>query len=233
MAMDIEQIKTLLAKPIAKLTAGGFRPTYQETESWLGKVSLFAPGEAIPLDDAGKPMLPLAQLCIPALPVISPRLADTRLLTVFISATLPEPFEAMGANWLVREYGHGDLLIRQDFLPQGPSLKAFPLQAERIDEDYPLWDSGDIPLELESEILRQEKAGKIAGYYDLTCHTYTHKIGGYPSYCQSGVDLGEGFEFVFQIASDSKIHLNIIDNGCLMFWKHKTTGQWALYYDFY
>jgi hypothetical protein len=25
----------------------------------------------------------------------------------------------------------------------------------------------------------------------------------------------------------------VVDNGSLMFWKHRVTGEWALYYDFY
>ena len=43
----------------------------------------------------------------------------------------------------------------------------------------------------------------------------------------------QGFEFVFQLSSDSKVGLNVVDNGSLMFWKHKDTGDWRLYYDFY
>lgn len=64
-------------------------------------------------------------------------------------------------------------------------------------------------------------------------HTYEHKIGGYPSFCQPGVDPGDDFEFVFQISSDPKINLNVVDGGSLMFWKNNTTGTWAIYYDFY
>ncbi len=81
-------------------------------------------------------------------------------------------------------------------------------------------------------------AGRFRPFFACTIiatatHTYEHKIGGYPSFCQSGVDPGEGFEFVFQISSDSKINLNVVDSGSLMFWKHNETGEWALYYDFY
>lgn len=36
-----------------------------------------------------------------------------------------------------------------------------------------------------------------------------------------------------QISSDAKINLNVVDSGSLMFWKHRDSGEWALYYDFY
>ncbi|MCE6984398.1 hypothetical protein EI534_45020, partial [Pseudomonas frederiksbergensis] len=83
-----------------------------------------------------------------------------------------------------------------------------PLRAEKLDEDYPLWDGAGVPDDLVEEILRLERAGDIESYYEVTTHAYEHKIGGYPSFCQSGVDPGEGFEFVFQISSDAKINLN-------------------------
>ena len=56
--MDISGIKRRLARPATRLTAGGFRPT--EQESWIGKVFLYRPDEAVPLDAAREEMLPLA-----------------------------------------------------------------------------------------------------------------------------------------------------------------------------
>ena len=105
--------------------------------------------------------------------------------------------------------------------------------AEAVAEDFPLWDGGGIPDEVEQAILDLERSGRIECYYDLINHCYEHKLGGYPSYCQSGIDVGDGFEFVMQIASDAKIGLNVVDGGKLMFWKHRDTGEWALYFDFY
>ena len=231
--MDISEIKRQLAKPATKLIAGGFRPSGQDDESWIGKVFLFRADEAIPLDEAGEQMLPLAQFYLPALPFCSPLLKDARVLTLFMSKRFPEQFEEMGRNWLIREYGFQECLERKLESVSGPSLKPFPLKAELIEADFPLWDGGGVPPEVEEEILRLERAGEIESYYDIISHTYEHKIGGYPSFCQSGVDPGEGFEFVFQISSDSKVGLDVVDNGSLMFWKHKGTGEWALYYDFY
>ncbi|MCL2310505.1 MAG: DUF1963 domain-containing protein [Proteobacteria bacterium] len=231
--MDIATIKRLLAKPATKLIAGGFRPTGADDESWIGKVFLYRPDESIPMDKKGEEMLPLAQFYLPNLPYCVPLLMNTRVLTVFISKTYHEPFESMGKNWVIREYGDGDLLVRKDLPVTRTFLKPFPLRAELVDEDYPLWDGGGVPADLEGEILRLEKAGEIESYYDIVSHTYEHKIGGYPSFCQSGVHPGDGFEFVFQISSDPKVNLNVVDNGSLMFWKNKSSAEWAIYYDFY
>jgi len=231
--MEIQEIKQRLARPAVKLIAGGFRPADTGEESWLGNVFLFRPDEEVPTNQAGQPLLPYAQFYLPNLPFNSPLLTGVRVLTVFVSAPLPEHFEPMGSNWVIREYGPDDILVRKALPVEGSFLKPFPLRAEVVQEDFPLWDGGGIPEDLEHEISKMEREGVIESYYDLITHTYEHKIGGYPSFCQSGVDPGEGFEFVFQISSDAKINLNVVDNGSLMFWKHIETGEWALYYDFY
>ena len=231
--MEIQEIKQRLARPAVKLIAGGFRPADTGEESWLGNVFLFRPDEEVPTNQAGQPLLPYAQFYLPNLPFNSPLLTGVRVLTVFVSAPLPEHFEPMGSNWVIREYGPDDILVRKALPVEGSFLKPFQLRAEVVQEDFPLWDGGGIPEDLEHEISKMEREGVIESYYDLITHTYEHKIGGYPSFCQSGVDPGEGFEFVFQISSDAKINLNVVDNGSLMFWKHIETGEWALYYDFY
>lgn len=231
--MEIQEIKQRLARPALKLIAGGFRPTGTDEESWLGNVFLFRPDEVIPTNEAGEQLLPYAQFYLPALPLRSPALEGVRVLTVFVSNPFPEHFEPMGNNWLIREYGPDEVLVRKVLPVTGAFLKPFPLKAEGVPEDFPLWDGGGVPSDLEDEILKLERAGEIQSYYDLATHTYEHKIGGYPSFCQSGVDPGEGFEFVFQISSDAKINLNVVDSGSLMFWKNTVTSEWVLYYDFY
>lgn len=160
-------------------------------------------------------------------------LAGIELMTVFVSSDLPEQFDEMGENWLIREYASIDHLTRKDVTSSESFLKPFPLGHELVEKDFPLWDGGGVPYELEKEILILEKSGAIGSYYDIIEHCYDHKIGGYPSFCQSGIDFGDGFEFVFQISSDSKLNLNVVDNGSLMFAKNGSTGEWVLYYDFY
>lgn len=231
--MDTSEIKQRLVRRAVKFSAGGFRPSGTDEESWLGNIFLFRPDEGVPTNQAGQQLLPYAQFYLPALPFTSPRLKGVRVLTVFISNPFPEHFEPMGNNWVIREYGPQDVLVRKALPVDDSFLKAFPLKAQAVPEDFPLWDGGGVPADVEQAILKLERAGEIQSYYDLITHTYEHKIGGYPSFCQAGVDPGEGFEFVFQISSDAKIGLNVIDSGSLMFWKHIETGEWALYYDFY
>lgn len=230
--MDIQDIKRQLARPATKLEAGGFRPTHSDEESWLGKVSLYGPDEGIPVNEAGQPLIPYAQFYLPALPYVSPLLDGIRVLTVFINEPFPDVGEPMGSQWLIREYGPEAELVHKELAVE-TFLKPFPLKATLVEADYPLWDGGGVPMDLEDEILELERAGQIESYYDLITHTYEHKIGGYPSFCQSGIDPGDDYEFVFQLSTDDKIQLNVIDNGSLMFWKHKATGEWFLYYDFY
>ncbi|WP_223435290.1 MULTISPECIES: DUF1963 domain-containing protein [unclassified Pseudomonas] len=231
--MNIQEIKRRLARPATKFIAGGFRPTHTDDESWLGNVFLFRPDECVPRNDAGAELHPFAQFHLTSLPFNSPALDGVRVLTLFVSSPLPEALDPMGNNWLIREYGFDDVLVRKELPVAGSYLKPFPLLAERVAEDFPLWDGGGAPADLEEEICSLQRTGEIESYSDLVTHTYEHKIGGYPSFCQSGVDLGDDFEFVFQISSDTKINLNVVDCGSLMFWKSKSTGEWVLYYDFY
>ena len=86
---------------------------------------------------------------------------------------------------------------------------------------------------METKILALERARIIEGYYDITHNHYGHKIGGYPSFCQPGIDFGEGFEFMMQIASDPKADLNIVDSGTIFLAHNQMTGQWRLGCDFY
>ena len=221
-----------LARPATALTAGGFRPTGESTESWVGRVFLHGPDERPPVDGAGEPMLPLAQLHLPSFPHVPEALQGVCLLTVFISSRLPAPFEVMGSNWTVREYTSLDGLTRAD--PEhAPVLRPFPLGIRSVSADYPMWDSDDVPLPLAQELLALEETGEIPSYCDLTEHHSGHKVGGYPSFCQSGVAFGEGFDFAFQVSSDPKVGLNVVDGGSLMFARNRSTKGWALYYDFY
>ncbi|TDS13000.1 DUF1963 domain-containing protein [Sphingobacterium paludis] len=112
-------------------------------------------------------------------------------------------------------------------------LKPFPLRPQPTRDDYPVWDGGGLTREMEVEILELERSGIIESYYDITENQYGHKLGGYPSFCQPGVYFGDNFEFVFQIASDDKARLNIVDSGTMYFAKNAITGEWIFYCDFY
>ncbi|CDF79611.1 conserved hypothetical protein (DUF1963) [Formosa agariphila KMM 3901] len=235
--MTVEDIKNKIAKPVTTFRAGGFRPTHTIEESWLGKVYAFHEDEELPTDKHGDLMLPLAQFYLPNLPYVHPNIKKTKLITVFISQALPEQLEPMGDRWMIREYEDLDGITIKNIDHPDSFLKPFPLQVDFQEQDFPLWDGGGLSIDMESEILKLEDEGIIDDYFDISEHVYDHKIGGYPSFCQSGIGdaegFGEGFQFVFQISSDEKVNLNVVDSGSLMFAKNSETKQWSLYYDFY
>ncbi|WP_179335441.1 DUF1963 domain-containing protein [Winogradskyella costae] len=239
--MTVEDLKNKISKPVTKFNTGGFRPKNTIEESWIGKVFAYHEDEDIPLDKNGDQMFPLAQFYLPNLPYVHPSLKDTKLITVFVSAEWPECFEDMGDHWVIREYNNLENIQIKNIENSDSFINAFPLHAELDENDFPLWDGGGLSLEDEAEILKLEDEGVIDDYFDITdeitAHIYDHKIGGYPSFCQSGIGdadgFGKGFQFVFQISSDEKANFNVVDNGSLMFAKNNDTKQWSLYYDFY
>ena len=235
--MTVEDLKNKISKPVTKFSTGGFRPKNTIEESWIGKVFAYNEDEDIPLDKNGDQMFPLAQFYLPNLPYVHPSLKHTKLITVFVSAEWPECFEEMGELWLIREYESLVSIKIKNLETPNAVIKPFPLQAELDNYDFPLWDGGGLSLEDTDEILKLEDEGIIDDYFDITDHIYDHKIGGYPSFCQSGIGdaegFGEGFQFVFQIVSDYKANFNVVDGGSLMFAKNSETKQWSLYYDFY
>jgi uncharacterized protein YwqG len=230
--MDLPTLLTEVSRPCTVFDVGGFRPTNEVQESWLGKVSLYKPDEEVPVDKHGNPMMQLAQFHVPSLPFIPKLLDDIAVLTVFISTQIEGDSELMDGCWEIREYRDINDLVTKDIHHDFPSIKGFPLRPNLIESDHPIWDGGGLSSEQEDAFLELENDGEIEDYYDVTTHTYSHKVGGYPSFCQSGVDLAP-YEFIFQISSDEKLQLNIIDGGNLTFWRHPQNGTWKLYYDFY
>ncbi|SHL06920.1 DUF1963 domain-containing protein [Flavobacterium chilense] len=231
---DIQNIKIKLAKKATEFITGGFKPENSITESWIGRVYLYHQDEEIPLDNNGNQMLPLFQLCFDQLPFVPEILQETKIITVFIAEDFPMDLTPNGNNWVLREYKNTDQIVIKDLENNTSFIKPFPLSPQLIEEDFPVWeDASGVSDEITDKILELEDSGTIGSYYDFFENSYGHKIGGYASYCQSGIDYGEDFEFVFQISSDEKAHLNIIDNGNFYFAKNKKTGEWLYYCDFY
>lgn len=236
----IQKIKDILERPATEFITGGFRPQNTLEESWIGRVFAYAGHEEIPLDQKGNPMMPLLQLYLPNQPFVPELIKDKKLITVFMSYDFPENLEKMGSNWVIREYDNLEDIVIKDLKSPISYLKPFPMRSQLFPKDAPLWDGGgieDIDYRLISEIVRLEREGLFNSYFDIINHSYRTKLGGYPSFCQPGIGFkdgfGEGSEFVFQISSDEKAYLNVVDSGSFMFAKNKDTGEWSLYYDFY
>jgi uncharacterized protein YwqG len=231
--MTVEEIKNKLSKKAVEFSTGGFKPTNTDTESWIGRVYLYKQDETIPPDNNGDLMFPLFQLCLSNLPFTPNALSKTKVITVFISEDYPKDLSANGDNWLLREYFFETELLIKDLTNQASHIKPFPLKPKLIKNDYPVWDGGGIPGDIEDEILKLENGGIIESYYDIVENHYLHKVGGYPSFCQPGIDFGDGFEFVLQISSDEKADLNIVDSGTIFLAKSVKTSEWKFYCDFY
>ena len=230
--MDILEIKNRLVRRATAFAPGSFKPTFSDKESWLGRVIFYKEDEEIPEDAAGRLMLPLLQLSLEGLPYIPDGLQNTRMLTLFISEDLPDGIATPDADWVLREYSTSDPLIDKDLENPDSYIRSFPLKTTFLPEDYPVWDSGNISTDLEAEIIRLEESGEIDDYYNVVEKHYGHKLGGYPTFYQPGVNFDEDFEFKLQIASDEKVRLNIIENGTIFLAKHKHNCQWQLYVDF-
>ncbi|MBS1605251.1 MAG: hypothetical protein JST42_21485, partial [Bacteroidetes bacterium] len=117
--MNIAEIKNRLAKRATELSAGGFKPTYSDKESWIGRVAFYKEDESIPLDADGTPMLPLLQLSLEGLPYIPDGLENTKMITLFISENLSTDGNPQGApsangdGWVLREYKKDDRLVNK------------------------------------------------------------------------------------------------------------------------
>ena len=231
--MTVEEIKNKLSKKAVEFSTGGFKPANTDKESWIGRVYLYKQNETIPLDNVGDLMFPLFQLCLTDLPFIPDALSKTKVITVFIAKNFPKDLAANGDNWLLREYSFETDLLIKDLTNQNSHFKSFPLKPELIENDYPVWDGGGIPGDIEDEIIELENSGVIESYYDIVENHHSHKVGGYPTFCQSGIDFGDNFDFVLQISSDEKAHLNIVDSGTIFLAKNSKTGEWKFYCDFY
>lgn len=231
--MTPEEIRKKVARKASKLTAGGFRPSGELTESWLGRVFLFKPDESQPVNSNNELIFPLAQLYLPKLPYVPPCLNSIEVITAFIGREFPGEFEPMGEKWIIREYPRLEDLVKKDIKVGDAFLKAFPISCELFEDDWPNWDGGGLDIESSDAILEMEDKGDIEDYYDLANHEYGHKVGGYPSFCQSGINPGEGFEFAFQVSSDAKIKLNVVDSGSFQFYRNPQSKEWKIYYDFY
>jgi uncharacterized protein YwqG len=230
---EIKNIKKQIVRKATEFITGGFKPSNSISESWIGKVYLYKGDEEIPRDNNGNLMFPLFQLCLDNIEDIPRILSETKVLTVFIADELPMDLTENGNNWLIREYTKSDELIIKELTNPKSFIKPFPLASKIIEEDYPVWDGGGLTSEMEDKILELENSGVIDNYYAITQNQYGHKIGGYPSFCQSGVDFGDDYEFVFQIASDEKANFNIVDSGTIFLAKNAKTGKWKFYCDFY
>ena len=231
----IKELQRKIAREITYFQTGGVRSRGAIDECWIGRVLACAADEELPTDKNGAPMLPLAQFYLPALPHVPQVLDGVKLLTVFISQDLIGKFdENMDGLWAIREYSDVSELVIKELSNPRSQIRPFLLQPKFAADDVAGWDGGGLETDVVHEILELKRS--VGLYYsDVTAGLEYYnctKLGGYPSFCQSGVSFGEGYQFVFQVSNDEKAGFNVIDGGSLMFAKNQQSGAWSLYYDF-
>ena len=227
--MNITQIKDVLFKRATIFKTGGFRPTEELGESWIGKVLWGKEGENIPSN-----FDPICTLFLDKLPYVPKELVSYQLITIYMDFDVFNYLsqDNLASFFKINCYRNLDVLQKKN--EQSTEIKPFPLTPLFIDNDTPSWeDSGSIDPEIEDEILRLEFENGIEYYDDIVEKIYsTHKVGGYPSFTQSGISFGEGYPFVFQISSDEKAQFNIVDSGSFYFFYNKEKHDWIVYCDF-
>ncbi|MGE7948967.1 DUF1963 domain-containing protein [Lysinibacillus sp. NPDC093688] len=227
--MKIDDIKAQLVRQATIFETGGIRPTHDLLESWIGYV-----GWSLPTEQCPQGFQPLATLFLKELPFVPAALKHMELLTLFINEEIFDHLieDDLSRFFVIRAYTSLEGLVQQTW--QHDRIRAFPLISKWIDNDYPTWDGGGIPSDVEDEILRLEHEEDVEYFDDIVEEIFAvHKIGGYPSFCQSGRDYGEEFPFVLQIASDEKAYFNIVDNGNFYFFFNCELDEWRVYCDFY
>lgn len=227
--MAIEQIRAQLATQATIFQTGGIRPTHDLLESWIGYV-----GWSLPEEQPPSGYQPLATFFLKGLPYVPMALQPFQLVTVFVDERLLDHLmeDDLCSYFDIRTYTTLEGLVKREW--QHEQIRAFPLIPQHITNDYPTWDGGGIPAQLEEEILTLEHEEQLDYFEDIVEDIYPlHKIGGYPSFCQSGVDFGDDAPFVLQIASDAKARLNIVDHGNFYFFYNPTIQTWHVYCDFY
>lgn len=188
---------------------GGRRPDKERDRNWIGRVDLCGEGEGLPADVDGEEMAPLAMFSRSDLPWLPKSLDGIDVLAVFLS---PGFFDHLADDdydglFRIREYGSADKLLRCDW--NSDFIKPFPLTPSLIEdrEDDDEGENGEA--------------------------RFGHKIGGFPTFIQGEVYHGGEFDFVFQIASDGKAELYIVDDGCFYFFRNRCTGEWKMHCDFF
>lgn len=228
---EVNRIKSELKRSAVIFKTAEGKRDENSLQSWIGRICRKLPQETFPIDRNGKPMLPLMMLLTKGLPELPKEIKGTELITVFISEESLNDCEFEKGDFCVRTYDSLEDLEPCDC--ESDIIKAFPLIPESVDNDYPDWYSGEIPEDTCDAILRIGREEDINYFDDIVENEYClHKIGGYPSYIQSGYGF-TGYEFVFQIVSDEKAQLMVGDDGNLYFFYNREKDDWKLYCDFY
>lgn len=232
--MTVEEIKSKLQKKATIFHTGGFRPTNEKLESWIGKVAWQKRGEQQSLDEDGNEMIPLATIFLDGLEFVPEALNGVKLITVFLSSNVLDNLidKNLAKYFKIKLYSDIDDIEKCEYISE--QMLAFPLKPQLVENDYPMWE--DIDDDMIKVILDKEKNEGIDYYIDIADDNLNysmHKIGGNPSIIQGKVGFSEGYQYVMQITSDDKAEFNIVDSGNFYFAYNPEKNDWEVYCDFY
>lgn len=184
---------------------GGRKPTKELYESWIGQVGW--QNEEDKDIFTKENFTPLAMIFLENLPYVPQNVSDIKLINVFIKEDIWEGTDGdITKYFLIRTYKSLDNLEQCEY--KSSSIKPFPLFPKLVEDDTSMDD------------LEGKKY-------------YNHKVGGFETFCQEQIPIEDGYEFVFQIVSDEKAELNIVDSGNFYFYYNKGKDKWKVEWDFY
>ena len=230
--MTIEEIKEKIKREAVIFETGGIRPTNELGESWIGRVCWQYPGETEPISELGNKMIPIATIFIEGLDYIPESLKNVKMLNIFMDEDIWNNIRTEDySKWFkINTYDELEKIVPCNYTSD--KLNGFPLVAKHVNNDYPQWE--DVDWDLCEVICELEKKEGINYYDDIYEENYSkHKIGGHPSSIQGGVGFDEGYEYVLQITSDSKVNFNIVDSGNFYFAYNPNLNKWSVRCDFY
>lgn len=233
----IQKLKTTIKRKAVVFETGGFKPTYQKGESWIGNVCWQKPGEEQPVcRDIPFPMCAMATFFVPESDYVPRVLKNIKLITVFMDNAFWDNLDAddLKDYFVIRTYESLDDLVPCDYADEEMVLP-FPLSAKNVDDDFAKWEDLELYLPKISDIISKLEDDDFLEYYDdIFEENYPmHKLGGYPSTIQSEIMFNSGCEFAFQISSDEKADMNIVDSGNIYFGYNPKTKEWSVKCDFY
>ena len=138
--MNIDEIKSILQRKAVIFQTGGFRPTNEIGESWIGAVKWKKAEDEVPKDIDGTEMLPLASLFTGYIEYVPAEIDGTVLCNIFISPNIFEHLMDMEGYFCVKTYNSIEALELCDL--KNDNIKAFPLKPQLVDNDFPEWDGG-------------------------------------------------------------------------------------------
>ncbi|WP_099225089.1 DUF1963 domain-containing protein [Listeria costaricensis] len=234
---ETEKIKQQLVKQTLILKTGGIRPTAELGESWIGAVKWAAKDETWPVGDDQELLTPLATIFLPDHPAVPKVVREMKLITIFwdTAAFTSGADKAWRDYFVIRSYPSVSKLEARNWQNEN-ELDAFPLVLEERKEEFPVWDSNDIPFAVRESIVQLEEQQGLDYFEDIAGDYYAHaghKIGGYPAYIQPGPCLPDSTAFVLQLSTDEKSGLWIVDNGSFYFYYDAVKQDWEVHCDFF